>query len=169
MGFFQICWEILKDDLMKVFQEFYSFGKFEKCLNTTFLALVPKRVGYNITMRERKRYGSIVIERKTKPKTGEDILMAKMHLNLNLSYFGVWTESLLLEFFKNQTRKRKQGKSKIKSKEQILLLPFNSYRDVLFVYTSVPVYVILCLSLLGELINYLKRGLWMNLMQFLRC
>ncbi|KAG6717072.1 hypothetical protein I3842_04G079200 [Carya illinoinensis] len=30
MGFFQTCWEILKDDLMKVFQEFHSYGKFEK-------------------------------------------------------------------------------------------------------------------------------------------
>ena len=30
---------------MKVFQEFHSYGKFEKSLNATFLALIPKRVG----------------------------------------------------------------------------------------------------------------------------
>ncbi|KAF5450369.1 hypothetical protein F2P56_030729 [Juglans regia] len=44
MGFFQTCWEVLKDDLMKVFQEFYSDRKFEKSLNATFLALIPKKI-----------------------------------------------------------------------------------------------------------------------------
>ncbi|XP_042984680.1 uncharacterized protein LOC122313599 [Carya illinoinensis] len=45
MGFFQACWAILKDDLMKVFQEFYSAEKFEKSRNATFLALKQKKVG----------------------------------------------------------------------------------------------------------------------------
>lgn len=30
---------------MKVFHELYFFIKFEKCLNTAFIVLIPKRVG----------------------------------------------------------------------------------------------------------------------------
>lgn len=45
MCFFQTCWEVIKEDLMRVFQELFSVGKFEKSFNTTFLALIPKKVG----------------------------------------------------------------------------------------------------------------------------
>ncbi|XP_041004178.1 uncharacterized protein LOC121249544 [Juglans microcarpa x Juglans regia] len=45
MAFFQTFWEVVKEDVMQVFQEFFTFGKFEKCLNATFIALVPKKVG----------------------------------------------------------------------------------------------------------------------------
>lgn len=45
MAFFQDCWEIVREDVMKVFHEFYERKKFEKSLNATFIALIPKRVG----------------------------------------------------------------------------------------------------------------------------
>lgn len=43
--FFQACWDIVKEDIMKVFGEFYSFLKFEKSFNTTFIALIPRKAG----------------------------------------------------------------------------------------------------------------------------
>jgi hypothetical protein len=45
MAFFQKCWEVVKVDIMAVFQEFYSCAKFEKSLNATFVSLIPKRTG----------------------------------------------------------------------------------------------------------------------------
>lgn len=45
MAFFQACWDIVKEDIMKVFLEFHSFMKFEKSFNATFIALIPKKVG----------------------------------------------------------------------------------------------------------------------------
>ncbi|XP_042940888.1 uncharacterized protein LOC122275743 isoform X2 [Carya illinoinensis] len=47
MSFFQECWDVVKEDIMKVFQELHEAGKFEKSLNTTFIALIPKKVGAN--------------------------------------------------------------------------------------------------------------------------
>ncbi|KAF5479217.1 hypothetical protein F2P56_000061 [Juglans regia] len=47
MGFFQDCWDVIKEDIMKVFQELFLVGKFERDLNTTFLTLIPKKVGAN--------------------------------------------------------------------------------------------------------------------------
>jgi hypothetical protein len=43
MAFFQKCWEILKYDLMVVFEEFHNRGQFEKSLNATFISLIPKK------------------------------------------------------------------------------------------------------------------------------
>lgn len=43
MAFFQDCWDVVKGDIMSDFHEFFSYIKFEKCLNTTLLALIPKR------------------------------------------------------------------------------------------------------------------------------
>ncbi|XP_035545987.1 uncharacterized protein LOC118348461 [Juglans regia] len=43
MGFFQTCWDIVKGDIMQIFSEFHAFQKFEKSLNATFIALIPKK------------------------------------------------------------------------------------------------------------------------------
>ena len=43
MAFFQACWGILKSDLMAVFHHFHVTGQFEKSLNATFIALIPKK------------------------------------------------------------------------------------------------------------------------------
>jgi hypothetical protein len=43
MAFFQKCWEVLKEDIMAVFREFHSQGKFEKSFNATFVSLIPKK------------------------------------------------------------------------------------------------------------------------------
>jgi hypothetical protein len=45
MAFFQKCWDILKYDIMTVFAEFHSQGKFEKSFNATFVSLIPKKTG----------------------------------------------------------------------------------------------------------------------------
>jgi len=45
MAFFQKCWDILKYDIMAVFAEFHSRGKFEKSFNATFVYLIPKKTG----------------------------------------------------------------------------------------------------------------------------
>ena len=42
MAFFQACWGILKLDIMVVFHHFHVTGQFEKSLNATFIALIPK-------------------------------------------------------------------------------------------------------------------------------
>ena len=44
MPFFQSCWCILKAEIMAVFQNFHSQVVFEKSLNASFLALIPKEV-----------------------------------------------------------------------------------------------------------------------------
>jgi hypothetical protein len=41
MTFFQKCWEVLKEDIMKVFKELHYRGKF----NATFVSLIPKKAG----------------------------------------------------------------------------------------------------------------------------
>lgn len=46
MRFFQSCWDVVKEDLMKVFQELFYVGKFEKSLNATFLVLILRRSGH---------------------------------------------------------------------------------------------------------------------------
>ena len=44
MAFFQSCWCILKAEIMAVFQNFHTHAVFEKSLNASFLALIPKKV-----------------------------------------------------------------------------------------------------------------------------
>jgi len=42
LGFFKVFLEVLKIDLLNFFGEFYRNGKLTKCLNFTFIALIPK-------------------------------------------------------------------------------------------------------------------------------
>lgn len=42
ISFFQICWNIVKDDLMKVLDEFYYSEEFYEHLNN-FITLIPKK------------------------------------------------------------------------------------------------------------------------------
>ena len=43
MAFFQSCWSMVKTDIMNVFHIFHAHAVFEKSLNATFLALIPKK------------------------------------------------------------------------------------------------------------------------------
>uniref|UniRef100_A0A2N9IM47 Reverse transcriptase zinc-binding domain-containing protein n=1 Tax=Fagus sylvatica TaxID=28930 RepID=A0A2N9IM47_FAGSY len=43
MAFFHKCWEVVGDDVMNFFEEFHTHCKFEKSLNATFIALIPKK------------------------------------------------------------------------------------------------------------------------------
>jgi len=45
LAFYQDCWEVIKTDLMGVFQDFHTHSKFVKSINATFLALIPKKFG----------------------------------------------------------------------------------------------------------------------------
>ena len=44
MAFFQACWDVIKLDLMEIFQVFFERGQFEKSLNATFISLIPKKL-----------------------------------------------------------------------------------------------------------------------------
>jgi hypothetical protein len=39
------CWGVVKEDFMAVFAEFHDRGKFVKCINSTFISLIPKTHG----------------------------------------------------------------------------------------------------------------------------
>ena len=43
LAFFHHCWRVVERDVLAVFEKFYLHSKFEKSLNATFLALVPKK------------------------------------------------------------------------------------------------------------------------------
>jgi hypothetical protein len=45
LAFFQACWDVLKEDIMAVFEDFHARGRFEKSLNSTFISLIPKVTG----------------------------------------------------------------------------------------------------------------------------
>jgi len=45
LTFFQDCWDVIKTDIMGVFQDFHTHSEFVKSLNATFIALVPKKSG----------------------------------------------------------------------------------------------------------------------------
>ena len=44
MAFFQFYWDVVCMDIMKVLNYFHGMGSFERSLNATFLALIPKKV-----------------------------------------------------------------------------------------------------------------------------
>jgi hypothetical protein len=52
IAFFQSCWETVNDDLILVFHNFHEHGLFEKSLNATFLALIPKKKIQQIEIRD---------------------------------------------------------------------------------------------------------------------
>jgi hypothetical protein len=43
IAFFQVYWDVIKADVMGVFHDFHARSKFEKSLNGTFIALIPKK------------------------------------------------------------------------------------------------------------------------------
>ena len=43
MAFYHHCWRVVEKDVLAVFEEFFQRCKFEKSLNATFIALIPKR------------------------------------------------------------------------------------------------------------------------------
>ena len=43
LAFFHHCWRVVERDVLAVFEEFYHHSKFEKSLNDTFIALIPKK------------------------------------------------------------------------------------------------------------------------------
>ena len=42
-AFWQLCWDIVKDEIMRMFREFYNSDKFVWSLNTTFLVMIPNK------------------------------------------------------------------------------------------------------------------------------
>ena len=45
LTFYHHCWRVVKRDVSAMFKEFYQHSKFEKSLNATFIALIPKKNG----------------------------------------------------------------------------------------------------------------------------
>lgn len=45
MHFYQVCWETVKKDIMKVFAKFYEQGKLSKAMKSTIIILIPKKEG----------------------------------------------------------------------------------------------------------------------------
>uniref|UniRef100_A0A2N9GCH1 Reverse transcriptase domain-containing protein n=1 Tax=Fagus sylvatica TaxID=28930 RepID=A0A2N9GCH1_FAGSY len=43
MAFFQFSWNVVKSDILRVLNYFHEMGSFERSLNATFLALIPKK------------------------------------------------------------------------------------------------------------------------------
>lgn len=42
MHFYQECWDIIEEDLVKVFLEFYERGILSTAMKSTFIVLIPK-------------------------------------------------------------------------------------------------------------------------------
>jgi len=45
IAFYRSCWSMVKADLRSVFHNFHKHERFEKSLNATFIALIPKKTG----------------------------------------------------------------------------------------------------------------------------
>ena len=45
VAFWQSCWDIVSDDVMRMFRDFHETGKFVRSLNATFIVMIPKKGG----------------------------------------------------------------------------------------------------------------------------
>ena len=45
LAFFHHCWDVVKKEVLDSIQEFYVHEAFERSLNSTFVVLIPKKVG----------------------------------------------------------------------------------------------------------------------------
>ena len=45
LAFFHHCWDVVKKEVLDSLQEFYVHETFERSLNSTFVVLIPKKVG----------------------------------------------------------------------------------------------------------------------------
>lgn len=45
--FYKDCWDIVKEDLVREFSELHDNGKLARGCNSSFIALIPKKVGAN--------------------------------------------------------------------------------------------------------------------------
>ena len=45
IAFWQSCWDIVRDDVMRMFRDFHEIGKFVRSLNATFIVMIPKKGG----------------------------------------------------------------------------------------------------------------------------
>ena len=43
IAFWQSCWDIVRDDVMRMFQDFHETRKFVRSLNATFIVMIPKK------------------------------------------------------------------------------------------------------------------------------
>ena len=43
IAFFQLCWKVVRLDVMAVFKQFFDEGVFERSLNSSFIVLIPKK------------------------------------------------------------------------------------------------------------------------------
>ena len=43
IAFFQTCWDVLKEDIITVFHDFHTRGKFERSLNAMFITHILNR------------------------------------------------------------------------------------------------------------------------------
>ena len=45
VAFWQSCWDIVRDDVMRMFRDFHETGKFVRSLNATFIVMIPMKGG----------------------------------------------------------------------------------------------------------------------------
>ena len=43
MAFYHHCWKVMENNILAVFEELFHHCKFERSLNATFIALIPKK------------------------------------------------------------------------------------------------------------------------------
>ena len=45
VAFWQLCWDIVRDDVMRMFRDFHEARKFVRSLNSMFIVMIPKKGG----------------------------------------------------------------------------------------------------------------------------
>jgi hypothetical protein len=45
LAFYQSCWDVIKEDVLLMFNEFANYGRFVRSLNASFIVLIPKKTG----------------------------------------------------------------------------------------------------------------------------